>query len=112
MPRLIFTLAALADLEAVGEYVESKSGSIDVAERFVGRLVGRCEKLAALPNLMGRPRPELIPGLRSVADGNYVIFIRYLGPSGAPETLEIIRIVERHRDVQEIFSDPPSENAV
>ncbi|WP_449221240.1 hypothetical protein [Tistrella mobilis] len=36
-----------------------------MAEAFAADLVMKCEHLASLPGLMGRPRPELAAGLRS-----------------------------------------------
>jgi toxin ParE1/3/4 len=69
VPRLVLTPAAQANLIEIAEYIESESSSIDVAERFVDRLLTKCEDLAALPGQMGRQRSELLPGLRSFALG-------------------------------------------
>ena len=43
---------------------------------------------------MGRPRPELGHEIRSYPFGNYLIFFRY-----AENRFEVIRIIERHRDI-------------
>jgi plasmid stabilization system protein ParE len=53
-----------------------------------------------LPGTMGRARPELAEGIRSIPYGNYVILFRYNGPY-----LEIVSIVEGHRDIEELFSE-------
>ncbi len=50
--------------------------------------------------MMGRPRPELRPDLRSFPFGNYVIFFRYL-----EDTLEVVSILHAHRDIERIFDE-------
>jgi toxin ParE1/3/4 len=96
VPRLILTPAAQANLIEIAEYIEGESGHMGVAERFVDQLLVRCEGLAALPGRMGRPRPELLPGLRSVALGSYVIFFRYADAPEADEVFEVVNIIEGH----------------
>jgi toxin ParE1/3/4 len=49
---------------------------------------------------MGRARPELAEDIRSIPYGNYVILFRYNGPY-----LEIVSIIEGHRDIEELFSE-------
>lgn len=47
----------------------------------------------------GRLRPELhVPELRSFPVGNYVVFYLPL-----PDSVNIVRILERHRDVEAVF---------
>jgi plasmid stabilization system protein ParE len=48
---------------------------------------------------MGRPRPELRPDLRSFAFRGYIILFRYAG-----DTMEIVNIIEGHRDIDDFFS--------
>jgi plasmid stabilization system protein ParE len=48
---------------------------------------------------MGRPRAELQHDLRSHPHKSYVIFFRYAGA-----VLEIVNIVEGHRDIPTLFS--------
>ena len=103
MPRLVLTPAAQANLIEIAGYIESASGSIDAAERFIERLLSRCEELAALPGRMGRERPELLAGLHSVVFGNYVIFFRYAGLPEAQDVFEVVNILEDHRDIDAYF---------
>jgi toxin ParE1/3/4 len=88
--RLIFTHAAHANLIEIANYIEGSSGS--------PALVERCEHLAELPGVLGRPRPELLPDLRSTPHGNYVIFFRYVD-----DALEVVNILEGHRDIAAFF---------
>ena len=57
--------------------------------------------MAQLPSTLGRPRPELRPDLRSFPFKGYVIFFRYLDD----DSLEIVHIIEGHRDIAAIFAD-------
>lgn len=60
----------------------------------------QCAKLAALPGVLGRARPELRPDIRSFAFRGYVIFFRYRG-----DRLEVVSVLEGHRDIDAHFSD-------
>jgi toxin ParE1/3/4 len=68
------------------------------AERFVDRLRAQCRHIAELPATIGRPGPELMPGLRSFLFQGYLILFRY-----NDEILDIVNIVEGHRDIAAIF---------
>ena len=102
MSRLVFLTVARDDLVAISNYIADASGSRSVARALVDRLRAHCRKLATLPGTLGRARPDLHPDLRSIADGAYVILFRYAG-----DRLEIIRIIEGHRDLQQQFPDVP-----
>ena len=104
MHELIFTPAANTDLIEIARQIELESGSLETSERFVGRVIDKCEALAALNSILGRPRPELLPDLRSVPFGNYLIFIRYLPSLQQSERLEIVNILHARRDIQALFS--------
>ncbi len=64
------------------------------------KLRQECQRLATLPGIIGRARPELAESVRSIPYGNYVILFRYNGPY-----LEIISIIKGHRDIEELFSE-------
>lgn len=51
-----------------------------------------------MPGTLGQARPELEANLRSTPLGNYIIFFRY-----TPDALEIVNIVEAHRDIDGHF---------
>jgi plasmid stabilization system protein ParE len=72
--RTTFLASVERDLLAVFTYIAEASVSIAIGERFVRQLRAHCHKLAGLPGTLGCARPELVPGLRSVAHSNYVIF--------------------------------------
>lgn len=82
------------------EFVARESGSVELADGFVGRLRAQCARLADLPGTLGRARPELHPDIRSIPCEGYVIFFRYVG-----EDVEIVDVLEGHRDIDAFFED-------
>jgi toxin ParE1/3/4 len=96
---LRYLAGAIADLEAIYLYIREEGGSAESANSFIARLRKQCRKLASLPGKMGRARPELRADIRSQAFRNYVIFFRY-----ADGVLEIVNILEGHRDIDAQFS--------
>ena len=98
MRRLRYLAAARRDFAEIYAYIESRSESASTAERFVQRLRAQCRRLAELPGTLGHPRPDLRPGLRTFPLSGYLIVFRYVG-----DVLEIVNIVEGHRDIEAIF---------
>jgi toxin ParE1/3/4 len=90
VPKLRYSAAARDDLDSIAAYVARESGNRDVAEGFTRELRQKCRDLASAPILMGRPRPELRPDLPSHSVGNM---------------LEIVNVLEGHRDIPAFFGD-------
>jgi plasmid stabilization system protein ParE len=101
--QLILLDSALADFVSILDYISRESGSRVIGRGFVDTLQNQCRKLASLPGTLGRPRPELRPGIRSFAFKGYVIFFRYEG-----DTFEVVNVLEGHRDVTAYFRDDPA----
>ena len=101
MPQLRFSERAAQDLVEIGDFI-ARDNPIAAAQ-FVTLLEKRCSLLAA-HQPVGRARDELIPGLRSLAYGRYVIFYRAI-EDGA----EIARVLHGARDLRRIMRDgqPP-----
>lgn len=104
MPRLVWRTAALRDLAEIAAYIENETGSRDTAEAFVDKLTGFCEQIAALPQQMGRARPELRRDYRSITFGNYVIFIRYADEDGPRSHLYVGNVIHGRRDLDAYFA--------
>jgi toxin ParE1/3/4 len=98
MYHLRYLEQAKDDLIQIKRYIARESGSHEIAIRYTEKLRRECRRLAGLPGTMGRARPELAEGIRSIPYGNYVILFRYSG-----SYLEIVSIIEGHRDLEEIF---------
>lgn len=100
MARLRYLDSAKNDLIDIALYIARESGNRRIAASFVDKIRARCRSLAAPETSQrGTDRSELIPGLRSEPFGNYVIFFRYIG-----NTLEVVNIMEHHRDIAGQFS--------
>jgi toxin ParE1/3/4 len=68
------------------------------ARKFTRLLTNECRHLGGLPTIVGRPRPELGPDIRSFPFKNYILLMRYVG-----NTLEIVNVIEGHRDIKALF---------
>lgn len=99
MFALRISARARTELRAIRRYIADTSGQREIAETFTDRLIFQCERLASMPFEMGTARPELGAGIRSFPYGNYVIFFRY-----REHRMEIISIIEGHRDIDALFT--------
>ena len=100
MRRLVLLDAAVDDLTSILDYIARESGSPETARHFVDRIVRQCTRLASLPGMLGRARPELRADIRSFAFRGYVIFFRY-----RDDRLEVVSVLEGHRDVDAHFAE-------
>ena len=89
---------AESDLDDIWYYVASRSGSLDVADRFIDSITARFCLVASRPNI-GRSRDEdLRPGLRSFPVGEYVIIYRI-----QDEDVVILRVLRGSRNIEALF---------
>jgi plasmid stabilization system protein ParE len=107
VPRLQYRAAARRDIAEIAAYIEQESQSRAVADALVQSITAHCEHLATLSSMIGRPRPELRAGYRSVTFGNYVIFLRYENEDGPRSDVYIIRILHGARDLDAYFKEAP-----
>lgn len=96
MRRLRILASARRDIAAIYDYILEASGNVAVAKRFTAQ----CQHLGSLATVLGRPRPELRPGIRTFPFRNYIIVMRYV-----ENTLEIVNVIESHRDLEATFSN-------
>jgi toxin ParE1/3/4 len=85
---------AKKDLLDIHAYTQNKWGR-QQAQKYIDALEKRCDELGQSPHL-GRERPEIKPGYRSIADGKHVIFYR-VGDGG----IEILRILHGRMDIEQ-----------
>lgn len=93
------TLSPLAerDLEAIGDYLAEDNPL--KALTFIDEICAQCEKIARAPQAY-RARPELAEGLRSCAQGNYVIFF-----TATKAHLTVVRVLHGAMDMPAYFPD-------
>jgi toxin ParE1/3/4 len=95
--RLTWAPLARQDLRDLWEYF-ARVGSIEVADNVL-REINRASARAGQHPLMGRPRDELAPGLRSVLTHPHIVLYRI-----SADGVEIVRVLHQRRDLPAIFS--------
>ncbi|MER9753187.1 type II toxin-antitoxin system RelE/ParE family toxin [Mesorhizobium sp. M0166] len=97
---VIFAPAAAQDIEQIGDYIHAENPA--AAMRFIVALRERCGRVADAPR-GGAPRPDLWPGLRSIAFRRHMIFYTVEG-----DAVRIERILHGARDIEAIFDEEDS----
>ena len=97
--NLILSDAALRDLDDIFEYLAEQFAENARERVLVETIVTQIEKIAALPSTVGRPRDNLLPGLRSFPFRGYLCFMRY-----EEDRLLIVNILHSRRDTDAAFS--------
>jgi len=92
---ILLSEQADSDLQQILSYLAERNrpGAIDLANLFNAKIGG----LAHFP-FIGRERPAVAPGLRSLVASNYVIFYRVQG-----DDVVIIRVLDGRRDIDAEF---------
>jgi len=72
--------------------------NLEAADRFLSELEAKTQKLLRYPE-MGRQREELLPSLRSIPEGRYIVFYRIAG-----KNIELVRVLHGSRDIEGIFT--------
>jgi len=93
--RLLFTPRAVADLEAIHDYIARES--LERADATIDRVRERSRILRKWPEL-GRQRAELGRGVRSFPVGPLIVLYRLGG-----DDIEIVRVIDGRRDVAAAF---------
>jgi toxin ParE1/3/4 len=92
-PRI--TTQAQADLDDLWDYLAERNET--AADHLLDEILERARHHARFPKT-GRPRDDLLPGLRSFVVRPYVVFFRPVD-----DTIEILRVVHGSRDVDDIM---------
>ncbi len=97
MNRISFTEAAAQELDEIYEYIGQDN--LAAALKHRQRLEKRWTALLDHPR-MGMKRDDLKPGLRSVTEGNYVIFYRVV-----PDGIQVVRVLHTSQDAKRAFAE-------
>jgi toxin ParE1/3/4 len=95
MKQAVITSLAQANLDDIADYIAENNP--ERAITFIREIVEHCHEMASLPGV-GRGRPELGPGIRSLPHGQYVIFYRIIDTG-----VEILHVIHGARDVEALF---------
>ncbi len=98
-PRI--TPRAQLDLDEAWDWLAERNEA--AADRLLDAILARARQHASFP-LMGRPREDLLPGLRSFVVRPYVVFYR-----PAQDTIEVLRVLRGSRDIEAIFAEEQDE---
>ncbi len=93
------TPPAIADLEAIADYL-AEQADLSRADRFLRQADQKFNRIAKFPKL-GKSRPEVFPGLRSLPLDSYLVLYTV-----SDESVEILRVVSGYRDLQALFAEP------
>ncbi|MBZ0188017.1 MAG: type II toxin-antitoxin system RelE/ParE family toxin [Candidatus Obscuribacterales bacterium] len=99
--KLFITSAAELDLEEIEAHISSDNPA--AADRFLQLLLSRLNLLAEMPGI-GRRRNKYARGVRSIAEGNYIIVYRVKN-----DTVEVLRVLHGARDPERVFREKPIE---
>jgi toxin ParE1/3/4 len=95
MSRVTRRPQAEADILEIWDFIAEDS--VAEADQWVDRLDAKFELWATQP-MMGRPRDELAPGLRSLTFGRYVVFFESM-----LDGIDVVRVLHGSRDLETGF---------
>ena len=95
MAAVFRTSQANLDLIEIGLRIAEENPA--AADHWLEQVDEKFRLLAQMPE-MGRKRPDLAPGLRSLPVSNYVIFYRPV-----PDGIQVIRVLHGARDIPMLF---------
>jgi toxin ParE1/3/4 len=98
MPQFFLSQPAIRDIEDIADFIASQQ-SLQQAEEFLAKLDDKFARMIQFPNL-GRPRDEILPGMRSLAVDSYLIFYAVTASD-----IEILRVVSGYRDINALFAE-------
>lgn len=94
--RVKITAPAASDLREIEKYISQDN--VAAAEKVINKLEEGCLLLGDSPGI-GRRRDYLKPKLRTINEGNYLIYYRV-----KRNTIEVLRILHSSRDTEKILS--------
>jgi toxin ParE1/3/4 len=100
--KLVWAPKAKQDLRDIWRYFANVASS-EISDKLL-RDIARASGRLADHALMGRPRDELVPGLRSILVHPHTIFYRVTDTS-----VEIVRVLHERRDFGAIFGEKRSQ---
>jgi toxin ParE1/3/4 len=96
-PQFRLTDSALGEIQEISEYL-AKTYGFSQSERFLKKLNAQFFRIVQFPK-MGKPRDEILPGLRMLSVDRYLVLYVVLG-----DDVEILRVVSGFRDLSKLFT--------
>ncbi len=101
MPAVSLDVQAIADIDAIYDFIGIENHSPLAADRFLDAL-GEKLGLYALQPLMGQLRPDFGEAIRVFSFRNYVVIYR-----PTEDGIGVLRVFEGHRDYPALFRSSP-----
>jgi toxin ParE1/3/4 len=95
MPKVVQLPQAETDLDDIWWYIAQDNPDAD--DRFLDKIEERCQALVQFPH-MGISRDELLPSLRSLPIGKYLVF--YLP---IEDGIQVVRVLPAMMDIDAFF---------
>lgn len=95
--RVVWSPRAGGDLNDIWRYF-ARVASVDIADKLLREIAAAGKRLAERP-LIGRPRDEVVPGLRSLLVHPYSVFYRV-----SDYRVEIARVLHERRSLAAAFA--------
>lgn len=95
MPRILKRPQAEADIDDLWWHIAQENP--DAADRLLDTIAERCHALAHFPYI-GISQEELMPALRSLPVGNYLLYYLPLD-----DGIEVVRVLHGARDIDALF---------
>jgi toxin ParE1/3/4 len=96
-PQFRLTESALGEIQEISEYL-AKTYGFAQSERFLKKLNAQFSRIVQFPK-MGKPRDEILSGLRMLSVDRYLVLYVVLG-----DDVEILRVVSGFRDLSRLFT--------
>ena len=107
MPRaelpILWSACADDDLFRIWSYL-AREASTGIADKVTRAIERKCQNLAAWP-YAGRDRTDLLPGMRSLIAGSYIVFYRVEAC-----TVQVVRVLHQRRDIDAVFVASQTRN--
>lgn len=100
MRSVRFSGLARAQLRTIARYLLKQTGDDRAGEQFVRAIEARVLKLAGLSATIGRPRPDLGEGLRSLPHQSYIVIFRY-----GVGSIDVVQVLHSRQDIDARFSE-------
>ncbi|MFV2061259.1 MAG: type II toxin-antitoxin system RelE/ParE family toxin [Gammaproteobacteria bacterium] len=98
MSSYLLSTEAKKDFLSIRAYTLKRWGALQ-AQKYLDSLEKKCDDLVKRPHL-GRERPEIKTGFRSISEGKHMIFYRV-----SKKGIEILRVLHTRVDIEYKLQD-------
>jgi toxin ParE1/3/4 len=97
-PRLVWSPDSEDDLVSIWRHGAAERTE-EIADRHMFKIEVACDRLIDEP-MLGRPRDELLAGMRSLPVRPHVVFYQI-----SKRTIEVVRVLHQRMDAEQVFRE-------